>query len=45
MKRVIKRLLCKHEYEKHNVYLIDAGMGKMFIFKCIKCQKEKAKFV
>ena len=43
MKSFLKRLFCKHEYEKIDECLIEGGMNKMYTLKCKKCGKIKIK--
>ena len=42
---IFKRLRCKHEYELFYQHHIDGGMGKMFVYKCKKCGKERCEFI
>lgn len=41
LKTVVFRILCKHEYDTVDSFLIDSGMRKEIVLKCRKCGKIK----
>lgn len=45
MKKLLKRLFCKHEYKFKESKMLHAGMQKMVTHKCEKCGKEKVYYI
>ena len=41
LKRLWKRLICKHVYTYSHYFMMHAGMRKVIVYKCEKCGKEK----
>lgn len=35
----IKRLFCKHNYERTYLHMVNGGMAKLYQCKCRKCGK------
>jgi hypothetical protein len=42
IKRILKILTCKHEYELYNSKVFNASYPKYYYKKCNKCGKEKS---
>lgn len=43
IKRILKRLTCRHDYETKYLHMVDGGCRKLYRFRCKKCDKVKYK--
>lgn len=41
LKKMWKRLICKHEYKYSHSFMVHGGMRKVVVHVCTKCGKEK----
>lgn len=39
MKKFLKRLFCRHEYEEEFAFMANGGLAKMYKLTCRKCGK------
>lgn len=37
--RLLKRLFCKHDYNKTYLHMVNGGMSKLYLCECKKCGK------
>lgn len=43
MKKLLKRIFCKHDYDYEYKHMANGGMAKLYKMTCKKCGKEKYK--